>query len=99
MKKRIIILTILIIIIIIIIFSIIFLNPNLTGRSIENQENTENLYTYTKAICNNTNFCQDNEITCKGEETISVSPISGAAVQFSEDWQDPRDKETIGKLC
>jgi len=99
MKKTAIIIIIILIIIIAVSLLIIFLNPQLTGRSIENQENTENLYTYTKAICNNTNFCQDSEIACKGEEIISVSPISGAVVQFSEDWKDPRDEEVIEKLC
>lgn len=98
MKKAAIILIIIIIIVITIIFSILFLNPNLTGSAIENQEN-ENTYTYTKAICNNTHFCQDNEISCKGEEIVSVSPISGAAVQFDQDWEDPRDEEVIKKVC
>lgn len=97
MKKRLIILLITLIIVIAAVLLIVSLNTPLTGRVIENQEN--NLYTYTKAICNDSNYCQDNEITCKGAEIISVSPISGAAVQFSPGWEDPRDPETIEKIC
>ena len=57
------------------------------------------LYSYTKAICNETNYCQDYEIACKNGEVISKSPITGAAVQFSTNWKDPRDNEAIEKLC
>ncbi|MAH03163.1 hypothetical protein CMI39_00030 [Candidatus Pacearchaeota archaeon] len=58
-----------------------------------------NKYSYTKAICDESNYCQDNIIVCEDDKTISVSPITGAAVQHLPDWQDPRDKETIEKLC
>ena len=92
--------------IIIIIFSLIILAivsfflipPLLTGKSI--QEDLPKIHTYTKAICNESNYCQDNIITCQGNETIEISPITGAAVQFHpEDFKDPRDIETIEKLC
>lgn len=54
---------------------------------------------HTKAICNSENLCQDYEIFCKYQKVIKMSPITGAVVQFPSDWKDPRDKETIEKLC
>jgi len=56
-------------------------------------------HSYTKAICNSENFCQDYEIFCKNQEIIEINPITGASVQFPENWQDPRDEETINSLC
>lgn len=52
-------------------------------------------YSHTKAVCNSSNYCQDYEITCKGNETISASPVTGAVVQFSDDWEDPRNKSDL----
>ena len=60
---------------------------------------TINHYSWTKAICDKNNYCQDYEIVCKDTNLISKTPITGAAVQFSENWQDPRDKETIESFC
>lgn len=57
-----------------------------------------NSYSYTKAVCNNSNYCEDYEIACKGNDLVSFTP-TGAAIQFSNDWKDPRDKESIEKLC
>jgi hypothetical protein len=65
-----------------------------TGKIIE-----EYRYTHTKAICNETNYCQDYEIVCKDNTIISIKPITGAFVQHALDWKDSRDKETIEKLC
>ena len=56
-------------------------------------------HSLTKAICNSENFCQDYEIFCKDQKVIGMSPITGAAVQFSVDWEDPRDEEMRNKLC
>ena len=47
---------------------------------------------YTTAICNEQNFCQDNIIKCQDNKVISITPITGASVQFSKNWQDPRTK-------
>lgn len=64
--------------------------PSLTGNIIIDE------YTHTKALCNETNFCQDYIITCKGNITISTTPISGATVQHKQDWADPRsDPKTL----
>lgn len=59
----------------------------------------EYTHSHTKAFCTNTNFCQDYEIYCKNSEVISMSPITGAAVQFSKNWQDPRSEEIRNKFC
>ena len=56
-------------------------------------------FSHTKAICTKDNFCQDYEIFCKNQEIISISPITGATIQFSKNWEDPRDEEIRGKFC
>jgi hypothetical protein len=91
-KSLIITITILTIILLTLIF--ILTQPFITGRAI--QELHLNYYTYTKAICNETNFCQDNIITCQDQKLISTKPITGAIIQHPEDWQDPR---TPTELC
>jgi hypothetical protein len=95
------ILLIIVILIIIIIGAIVFLNSNLTGNIIKEQtfNDTSNVHMYTKAICNETNFCQDAEIVCEGNETVSVTPITGAVIQHENDWQDPRPEQDKDKLC
>ena len=93
MKKSII---ILIIIISLLSISFVFFKNSITGNIIKQDEN---IYSYTKAICNSTNYCQDTEIICKGNQTIEMKPLTGAAIQFDEDWQDPRTKEQIETEC
>jgi len=56
-------------------------------------------YSYTKAICDEKNYCQDYEIFCINKQVIEITPISGAAVQFSDDWDDPRTLEQREKSC
>ncbi len=72
----------------------VFFQASLTGSVIETDE-----YSFTKAICNKTNYCQDYRIVCRGEKTIEITPLTGAAVQFPEDWQDPRTPEESEKFC
>ena len=63
-------------------------SAEVTGEAIINS------YTYTKAICDKENYCQDYVITCENGELVNQNPITGAAVQKSSDWEDPReDKE------
>jgi len=54
-------------------------------------------YTHTKALCNETNFCQDYIINCKGNTTTKITPISGATIQHTKNWKDPRNNTQ--KLC
>lgn len=93
MKKRIIfaLIAVLLVLVGILFF---YLSANITGETIK-----EYSYSYTKAICNETNYCQDYEIKCEGNTTISQNPISGAVIQNPNNWRDPRDEESINKLC
>lgn len=56
-------------------------------------------YSHTKAICNTENLCRDYEIFCEDQKVMKMSPITGKAVQFSADWEDPRDEEKRNKIC
>jgi len=74
----------------------------ITGEVTKESEklpNELNKHSFTKAICDDKNFCQDYEIKCEGDTVRSISPITGAAVQFDESWTDPRTQEQIDKLC
>jgi predicted ester cyclase len=58
-----------------------------------------NNYTWTKAVCDSSNFCQDYIIECKNKNMISMIPITGSATRFSDNWHDPRSQERINELC
>ena len=98
MKKFIIIsISALLIITTILVFTLSF-NKSLSTGQVVNEVNKSN-YTYTKAICDTNNFCQDHIIVCNGAEIISVTPISGAFAQFKPDFIDPRDEKSKETLC
>ncbi|GAH14959.1 unnamed protein product, partial [marine sediment metagenome] len=59
----------------------------------------EYTHSHTKAVCDNQNLCQDYEIFCKNNEIVKMNPITGAVVQFPEDWQDPRNPEIKNGFC
>lgn len=63
-----------------------------------NSESNLDYYTQTKAICNETNYCQDYQVSCDEKRAIMRTPITGAVVQFSENWTDPRT-ESDKELC
>ncbi len=52
----------------------------------------------TKAVCTEDHYCQDYELTCKNNKLIKLTP-TGAAVQFSQDWEDPRTPEKREISC
>ena len=54
---------------------------------------------FTKAICTEENFCQDYEVFCNKTEVIYMAPITGAVIQFSPSWEDPRNEEMINRMC
>ena len=56
-------------------------------------------HSHTKAICDEQNLCQDYEIFCENKDVIYIIPITGAVVQFAEDWQDPRNPEIKKGFC
>ncbi len=72
--------------------------------TISSQENyvkivPEYTHSWTKAICNSENFCQDYEIFCKNQEVVKISPITGASIQFSRNWNDPRSADLRNAFC
>ena len=60
---------------------------------------TLDYYTLTKAICNKTNYCQDYYVSCNGGELIEKIPVTGAVIQHSQNWKDPRNETEINNLC
>ena len=48
-----------------------------------------NQYSYTKAICDESNYCEDYIVECKGNNLIKLNP-TGFAIQQSQDWADDR---------
>jgi hypothetical protein len=55
-------------------------------------------HSHTKAICDENNYCEDYEIFCKDKKVVKMSP-TGAAVQYSSNWEDPRDEEIRSGSC
>ena len=88
---------ILIVILLLITISIFLIYSNISKKNLTGKAVTD-YHTLTKAICNETNYCQDYEISCNGKQVISLNPITGAAVQKSENWEDPRNKSER-ELC
>lgn len=96
MKKLIIIISILLLAILAIAF-LPQIKNRITGQTID--ASIINEHSFTTAICNDSNFCQDYEIYCKDNKVIETKPITGAVVQHDEEWQDPRQKHQIENLC
>ncbi len=63
-----------------------------------NSEDNLDYYTHTKAICNETNYCQDYQISCNSKGIVMMTPITGAFLQLPENWKDPRN-EKEKELC
>jgi len=95
MKKIILIIIAVIVLLAVAITLFYFSYDTITGQAIAE----ENYSTYTKAVCDETNFCQDNVISCRNGEVESVSPLTGAFIQHDEEWQDPRGKNGSEILC
>ncbi len=53
---------------------------------------------WTKAICNEENYCIDVIITCKDSDVIGMKP-TGEGVYFSKDWVDPRSEVFVNEWC
>ena len=73
-------------------FFIIFGQENVTGEVISSG------YSYTKAICNESNYCEDYEVVCEVGILKSLTP-TGYVAQLSEDWVDERDDKNFDRLC
>tara|TARA_Y100000296_G_scaffold86209_1_gene125111 strand:- start:535 stop:822 length:288 start_codon:yes stop_codon:yes gene_type:complete len=85
---------IILLVFLILVFSITFYYSNLTGKIVKDINN----YTFTKAVCNDSNYCEDYEVSCEGNNLVSFTP-TGAVTQLGNDWKDPRDKKLIERLC
>ncbi len=74
----------------------------LFGQIMQNKAASESVHithTFTKAICDGTNYCQDYVVVCNGNSILGLNAITGAAVQFDSDWQDPRNDQEINGFC
>jgi len=74
-----------------------FLAVNILGKEPSNEDNYDQ-YTYTKAICTES-YCQDYIIACKGPKITSMTPITGAIIDISPNWEDPRPQKQIDTWC
>src|SRR3989344_4232118 len=52
---------------------------------------------FTKAICTESNYCEDYEISCENGELLRFNP-TGYAVQFPQVWKDSRIFEDVGRI-
>lgn len=75
-----------------------FLTANLTTTEFEIKDVLET-HSHTKAICDETNYCQDYIISCHKDIVLKMNPITGAAIQLDSNWQDPRDEQTRNSFC
>lgn len=71
-------------------FLLIMYNSQITGEVILDE------FSYTRAICNKSNYCEDYIVECKNQEVSSLTP-TGNAVWHEPSWKDPRDKEYLNK--
>jgi len=58
----------------------------------------EYTYSWTKAICNETQ-CQDYQIFCNEGKLVRQSPITGAVISIPSDWEDPRNETMRNRVC
>ena len=84
------------ILVIILILLSLNLSQVITASVIENLD--FDYLTYTKAVCDERNYCEDYEVVCFDDHLVELNP-TGFASQFSLDWVDSRSEETITKLC
>lgn len=75
-----------------IILSLVLVIPFLTNLPTIGYSISPSEYLYTRAICNERNYCQDYEIGCSNEEVTKIIPITGASIQHLTNWKDPREK-------
>ena len=62
------------------------------------EKNYSNTYSFTKAVCDEKNYCEDYEIKCENGKLAKFSP-TGFTIQNSNDWTDPRTQEDVERLC
>ena len=65
---------------------------------ITSKPTSQETYSFTKAICNEDNYCEDYEIACDQNQVKRFTP-TGMATQNVNSWKDPRTPEQIERLC
>ena len=53
---------------------------------------------WTKAICDDGNFCIDYEVTCQDGRVVQLEKTAFSA-QYEADWVDPRSPELKNGRC
>ncbi len=91
MKKTSLKLALLLLILALILVAFLILKPRITGNSINQQM-------FTKAICDNNNYCEDYEVICNQKQVKSFTP-TGMVAQNSDNWNDSRTPEQIEEMC
>lgn len=71
----------------------VLLEGQITGNVIQEAQGS---YTWTTALCTDTNECIDVAVTCEDGKAVAVKPLS-ALHAFGDDWEDPRPART--DLC
>ena len=74
------------------IFLVVFYGNSVTGGAVLSE------HSYTKAICNSSNYCEDYEVVCSAGELQKLSP-TGYSVQLSGSWNDTRKNKNFDGLC
>ena len=62
--------------------------PSITGTSISSK------YSYTTAICDDMNNCEDYYIECQENVPMGITP-TGFSIKMSEDWIDTREEKNL----
>jgi len=66
---------------------IVNMPKSITGKAINQQ-------IFTKAICNETNYCEDYLIECEGKTIKRLTP-TGLSIQHDKDWEDSREPKEL----
>ncbi|MDP1729055.1 MAG: hypothetical protein Q8L27_02525 [archaeon] len=67
----------------------------ITGKTTSEETSNE---VFTKALCDNNNYCRDYVYTCKNENLVSIIATE-AYIQHSPNWKDLRDDNIKYKSC
>lgn len=81
--------TFIFLILILLIFTFIFTSKLVLSKQL-------NSYSYTKAICNQNNYCEDYVIECDKGKLKTFTP-TGFSIQKNQNWIDQREPEDLCK--
>jgi hypothetical protein len=78
---------------ILIVINLIAASPSGSGSN-----EAKDIFIWTKAICNEKNYCLDVQITCINSQVVDIKPQS-EGIYFSGNWRDPRPEDAKSELC